>query len=171
MGRTARLDIHQGSDLGVRAQCLSLGIRRDRQSRGREKTLLLLLRVIIIRPPPLGKRIRAAPLGVETTTLHHYLRECLLDPYLILPGPLPAIMDILLARTSTGDRGTTIKDQGVVTPQDHRPKGTTGCHLQEDITRVTIRGETMYEMIGSSAGLPRGADRVLVLRPAHREYP
>jgi hypothetical protein len=156
MSRTTRLGIHRESDPEVRAQCLSLGIRRGRRLRGREKTLLLVLRVNIIHPALLGKRIRTTLLGMEQTTLHHCLRGCLLDPYPILLVPLLNIMDIPLARTSTGDQGTTIKDQEVVTRQDHTLKDTTGCRLQEDIT---IRGETMREMIGGSAGLPRGVDR------------
>jgi len=159
MSRTTRLGIHPESDPGVRAQCLSLGIRRGRPLRGREKTLPLVLRVTFIHPSLLVKRIRTAPLGMETTTPHHCLRGCLLDPYPILLDPLLAIIHIPLVRTSTGDRGTTTKDQGVVTRQDHRLKDTTGCHLQEDITKVTIRGEPMRGMIGGSADLPRGVDR------------
>lgn len=168
MSRTTYLGIHRESDPGVQAQCLSLGIRRGRQLRGREKTLPLLLRVTITHPSLLGRRIRTGPLGMETPTLHHYLRGCLLDLYLILLGPLLVIMDIPLARTSTGDRGIIIKDQGVVTSQDHRLKDTNGCHPQEDIT---IRGGATHEMIGGSADLPRGADRGLCPRHAHREYP
>ena len=169
MSRTTRLGIHRESDPGVRAQCLYLGIRRGRRLRGREKILHLVLRVTIIRLSLLWKRIRTAPSGMEITTLYHCLRGCLLDPYLILLDPRLAIMDIPLAPTSTEDRGTTIKAQGAVIRQDPL-KDTTGCHLQEDITRVTLRGETMREMIGGSAGLPRGVDRGLGLRPAHRKY-
>lgn len=170
MSRATRLGIHRESDPGVRAQCLSLGIRRGHRLRGREKTLLLVLRVTIIHPSLLGKRIRTALLGMETATLHHYHRGCLLDPYILLLDPLLATM-VTLARTSTGDRETTTKDQGVVTRQDRRLKDTTECHLQEDTTRTTLRGETTHEMIDGSAGLPRGVDRGFGLRLAHRGYP
>lgn len=94
-----RLGIRRGSDLGVRAQCLSPGIPRGRRLKGKEKTLLLglILRVTIIRPTLLGRRARMALLGVEVTTLRHCLQGWLLDPYLLLLDPLLDIMGIPLA--------------------------------------------------------------------------
>jgi len=67
---------------------------------------------------------------------------------------------------STGDRGTIIKGQGMVTRQGHHPplKDTTVCNIQEDTTRITIREEIMHEMTGGLVGLPRGLNRRRGLR-------
>lgn len=151
--RVMHLGIHRGSDPGARVQFLSLGIRRGRRSRGREKTLFLVLRVNTIHPTLLGKETRAAPLGVEPTILHHYLQGCLLDPL--------AIMDTPLAWVSTGAQGITTKDPETAIHQGHHPppRDTTVCRPLEDTARITIREEATHEMIDGITGLPRGVDQ------------
>lgn len=93
-----RLDIRQGSDPGVRAQCPSPGIPRGRRLRGKEKTLALglVFRVTTTRHTPLGMRTQMV-WGVAVTTLRHQLQGYLLDLCLLRLDPLLGIMDIPLA--------------------------------------------------------------------------